>query len=220
MRNTIFISIIITFTLLADVANGCTSESTRLRRTKLDITVIANAIEMFKENTGRYPNSEEGLSILVISETGDTPKINGYDSKGYLKSIPKDTWDREYYYLYPGVKNITSFDLWSYGADGKPGGTQLDVDIGNWPGGFDGIDQYKEGIGLYHFLFSTIFALIFALILLIPIYFIRIVYKLALGKGIKEAFKFYSPGTLIILIGGLGGFGLYIFSPSLLCAIM
>ena len=31
-----------------------------------------------------------------------------------------------------GERNPDSFDLWSLGRDGKPGGLEEDSDIGNW----------------------------------------------------------------------------------------
>ena len=34
------------------------------------------------------------------------------------------------------MHNTTGFDLWSLGADGRPGGSGIDADLGNWPGGF------------------------------------------------------------------------------------
>jgi general secretion pathway protein G len=39
----------------------------------------------------------------------------------YLQSIPKDPWGYNYHYKSPGA-NHADFDLWTNGADGKPGG--------------------------------------------------------------------------------------------------
>ena len=36
----------------------------------------------------------------------------------------------EYQYLSPGTEG--AYDLYSYGADGKQGGSELNADIGNW----------------------------------------------------------------------------------------
>jgi len=49
-----------------------------------------------------------------------------------LPKIDKDPWDNEYQYQFPGTKNPSSFDLWSFGADGQPGGEGFNADIGNW----------------------------------------------------------------------------------------
>ena len=44
--------------------------------------------------------------------------------------MPVDPWGNVYQYLAPGTKG--AFDLYSLGADGKPGGSELDADIGSW----------------------------------------------------------------------------------------
>ena len=72
----------------------------------------------------RYPNAEEGLQALV-AKPENAPAWNG----PYLKkAVPLDPWGRPYAYRTPGQKR--EFDLFSYGRDGKPGGTGDDADIG------------------------------------------------------------------------------------------
>lgn len=44
--------------------------------------------------------------------------------------MPKDPWGNPYQYLSPGVKG--EVDVFSLGADGQPGGTGEDADIGSW----------------------------------------------------------------------------------------
>ncbi|NCZ83122.1 MAG: type II secretion system protein GspG, partial [Betaproteobacteria bacterium] len=39
-------------------------------------------------------------------------------------------WGRPYQYLNPGIK--AEIDVFSWGADGKPGGNGVDADVGNW----------------------------------------------------------------------------------------
>jgi general secretion pathway protein G len=57
----------------------------------------------------------------------DDPKWEG----PYLpKAIPLDPWGGAYAYKLPGEHG--PYDLISYGADGKQGGTGNDKDIGNW----------------------------------------------------------------------------------------
>ncbi len=40
----------------------------------------------------------------------------------------KDPWGREFILVIPGQRNV-DFDIVSYGADGKPGGTGEDADV-------------------------------------------------------------------------------------------
>jgi general secretion pathway protein G len=50
----------------------------------------------------------------------------------YLKkNIPMDPWGNAYIYKTPGG-DTRDFDIISYGADGKSGGTGDDIDVNNW----------------------------------------------------------------------------------------
>jgi general secretion pathway protein G len=88
-------------------------------------------------DNARYPTSEQGLDALV-NEPDDA---RSYPQGGYLQKrrVPEDPWGNPYEYEQPGQNNSHSFDLWSYGADGKPGGEGVDADIGNWDDGGEGI---------------------------------------------------------------------------------
>ena len=44
--------------------------------------------------------------------------------------LPKDPWANTYHYLYPGQHG--EFDVYTYGADGQPGGEGINADLGNW----------------------------------------------------------------------------------------
>jgi len=81
---------------------------------------------MFKLDTGRYPSVEKGLWELV-KEPAD---VNGWYIGGYLEqtTVPKDAWKIDFVYIVPADPNIP-FDIISYGADGKEGGTGFDADI-------------------------------------------------------------------------------------------
>lgn len=46
------------------------------------------------------------------------------------RSVPKDPWGRPYQYVQPGQHG--EFDVYSLGADGKPGGEGEAADVGNW----------------------------------------------------------------------------------------
>ena len=50
----------------------------------------------------------------------------------YLKKqrVPEDPWGRVYRYRAPG--EYAPFEIWSLGADDKPGGEDDDADIESW----------------------------------------------------------------------------------------
>jgi general secretion pathway protein G len=102
-------------------------EGAKVTAAKADISTIMGALNLYKLDNSRYPTTEQGLQSLVSKPTAG-PTSNGW--KGYLPKLPKDPWGNPYQYLYPGVHG--EIDVFSYGADGQPGGTGNDADIGSW----------------------------------------------------------------------------------------
>lgn len=96
---------------------------------KGDIKAIAAALDMYKLDNFAYPSTQQGLEALVNKPSGN-PQPKNWNRDGYLKRLPKDPWGNDYQYLSPGTQG--QFDLYSFGADGKPGGSELNADIGNW----------------------------------------------------------------------------------------
>jgi general secretion pathway protein G len=96
---------------------------------KGDIKAIAAALDMYKLDNFAYPSTQQGLDALVKKPSG-TPQPKNWNRDGYLKRLPKDPWGNDYQYLSPGTQG--QFALYSFGADGKPGGSELNADIGNW----------------------------------------------------------------------------------------
>ena len=92
----------------------------------IQIKDLEQALEMYKLDVGRYPSSSEGLQALV-KKPGSATGWNG----PYLKSdVPVDPWNREYQYKFPGEHG--EVDIFTYGANGSPGGDGEDTDVGNW----------------------------------------------------------------------------------------
>lgn len=94
-----------------------------------DINAIAAALDMYKLDNGTYPSTQQGLEALVEKPSGN-PQPRNWNQDGYLKRLPVDPWGNAYLYLAPGTKG--AFDLYSLGADGKEGGSDMSADIGNW----------------------------------------------------------------------------------------
>jgi len=94
-----------------------------------DIRAIGAALDMYKLDNHNYPSTQQGIEALV-SRPGGNPQPRNWNKEGYLKRLPADPWGNPYQFLAPGTKG--PYDLFSFGADGKPGGSGLDTDIGNW----------------------------------------------------------------------------------------
>jgi len=81
------------------------------------ISNIASALDSYRIDVGRYPESLDGLL------ENDTSRDAW--SGPYMRELPPDPWGNDYHYE-PGDRD---FELLSYGADGAPGGEGDDADI-------------------------------------------------------------------------------------------
>ncbi|HEV2748650.1 MAG TPA: type II secretion system major pseudopilin GspG [Allosphingosinicella sp.] len=88
-------------------------------KAEADIATLEQAAEMYRLNNMRYPDTGQGLQILV--------------GEGFVKRLPDDPWGNPYRYVAPGGDG-RPFDIYSYGADGREGGEGEDADIGTWNG--------------------------------------------------------------------------------------
>jgi general secretion pathway protein G len=107
---------------------GRTGES-RVAAARVDIATLMSALKLYKLDNQRYPTTEQGLQALVQKPTSG-PAANGWKEGGYIDKLPKDPWGTPYQYLSPGLHG--EVDIFSLGADGQPGGTGEDADVGSW----------------------------------------------------------------------------------------
>ncbi len=105
-----------------------TGES-KIAAARVDIATVMQALKLYKLDNERYPSTEQGLPALVVKPTSG-PATKGWKTGGYLEKMPKDPWGNPYQYLSPGIKG--EVDVFSLGADGQPGGSGDDADIGSW----------------------------------------------------------------------------------------
>jgi general secretion pathway protein G len=92
-----------------------------------DIATIMQALKLYKLDNRKYPTAEQGLVGLVKKPEIEPLPPNW---KSYIERLPQDPWGSAYQYLSPGLHG--DVDVFSYGADGKPGGEGVDADIGSW----------------------------------------------------------------------------------------
>ena len=92
---------------------------------KQDVAVL-QALKLYRLDNFRYPSTQQGLQALVVKPTQE-PVPQRWQS--YLDKLPKDPWGNPYQYLSPGIKG--EVDVFSLGADGKPGGNGVDSDVGS-----------------------------------------------------------------------------------------
>lgn len=93
---------------------------------KAQLDALGKALDVYRLDTGHYPDMEGGLAALVTRPVNE-PKWDG----PYLqKDVPLDPWDRPYVYKIPG--DHKDYDLYTYGKDGQAGGAGDAVDVTNW----------------------------------------------------------------------------------------
>lgn len=100
-------------------------DKSEVKAARAQMSSIAKALEVYRLDTSHFPSQEAGLNAINIAPA-DEPKWKG----PYLqKDVPPDPWGQSYVYRIPGEKR--DYDLFSYGKDGKPGGTDDNADIYN-----------------------------------------------------------------------------------------
>ena len=113
--------VVVIIGLLAGVVTYATREyleRAKRQRARADIAVLTGAVDAFYLDKGRYPENQEGLKVLV---------------PGFVKSLPSDPWGRPYQYVQPGKR--AAYEIVSYGADGREGGSGADADVASYDAG-------------------------------------------------------------------------------------
>lgn len=104
-------------------------DQARVARVKSDLAALSSALHLYRLDNYVYPTTEQGLRALVERPTS-APVPPNWASGGYIDRLPMDPWGRPYQYLSPGVHG--DFDILSHGADGRPGGSGINADLGTW----------------------------------------------------------------------------------------
>jgi general secretion pathway protein G len=125
----IMVVVVILGILAAIVAPNVISriDDAAINRAKQDIRGIESALKLYYMDNSRYPSTDQGLEALTTRP--NDPTVRNWRGP-YLDKLPRDPWNNTYLYLYPGRHG--EFDVFTYGADGQPGGEGINAEIGNW----------------------------------------------------------------------------------------
>lgn len=93
---------------------------------KAQIDALEKALDQYRLDTGHYPSTELGLNALNAKPANEIRWSGPY----LKKAVPLDPWGRAYQYKYPGEHS--EVDLYSFGKDGQPGGSDESSDVTNW----------------------------------------------------------------------------------------
>lgn len=106
------------------------ADKAKVQTAQTQVRMLKGALETMRLDLGRFPTAEEGLALLV-TRPGDAlaPRWAGPYLDG---GVPMDPWGYPYQYS-PQPTGDQPITLYSTGADGKPGGTGFDADVGYTP---------------------------------------------------------------------------------------
>jgi len=101
-------------------------DDARMSTARSQIELLGTALDSYRLDVGTYPTTEQGLQAL----RNEPSEVRNWNGPYLARDIPKDPWGNEYRYRYPGEHG--DYDLWSYGADGQPGGEGDSAEIRSW----------------------------------------------------------------------------------------
>jgi general secretion pathway protein G len=101
------------------------TEQARISGAKTSISNLSGALNTFETDTGRFPNSDEGLNALVTAPSN----VQNWHGPYIEPNALQDPWSHPFHYQFPGSHNANGFDLFSAGPDGQEG---TGDDISNW----------------------------------------------------------------------------------------
>lgn len=97
-----------------------------VKSVRAQINALEKALDQYRLDTGHYPTTEQGVAALFAKPSNEAR----WDGPYLKKAVPPDPWGKPYQYKAPGEHG--EVDLYSYGKDGQPGGTEENADITNW----------------------------------------------------------------------------------------
>ena len=99
----------------------------RATAARTQIVGFMSALGTYKLDTGVWPTTEQGLAALRAKPQ----EVSNWNGPYLPADVPNDPWGHPYVYKYPGEHGDEP-DIISYGADGAPGGEELNADIVSW----------------------------------------------------------------------------------------
>lgn len=100
------------------------ADGAKVTSARTQINSFNQALLLYKNSTGNFPTTQQGLQALRIKPS-DAPNWDGPYLQG---DVPLDPWGREFIYKFPGALPDEP-EIVSLGADGQPGGTGINADI-------------------------------------------------------------------------------------------
>jgi general secretion pathway protein G len=98
-------------TMLGGIAGGA-----KIKVVESDFNNIEAAILSYKMLAGNAPTTQQGLEALFVKPS--SPPIPKRWSSAGKKGVPTDPWKVPYRYRNPGKKDVSTFEIYTFGEDG------------------------------------------------------------------------------------------------------
>jgi len=107
----------------------------KVQGARTQIELFGLALDAYRLDNDRYPTTEQGLAALRTLPTTD-PTPRRWRGPYLRKEVPQDPWGRPFVYRSPSTQNPApdTYDLYTLGRDGEPGGEGEDADQTSWGG--------------------------------------------------------------------------------------
>jgi general secretion pathway protein G len=103
----------------------------KITATQAQIETFGLALDTYYLHNDHYPSTVQGLDALVRAPSGE-PAARNWRGPYLKRGVPLDPWGNPYHYDSPGTHNPASYDLVSFGRDGREGGEGEDADLTSW----------------------------------------------------------------------------------------
>lgn len=105
----------------------------KVNAARSQLQIFALALDSYRLDNDEYPSTDQGLAALrALPLAGEPPK--NWRGPYLRQAVPMDPWGRPYLFASPGIANPTTYDLYTLGRDGRPGGEGEDADVTSWNG--------------------------------------------------------------------------------------
>ncbi len=107
------------------------ADKAKVQTAQTQIKMLRGALQTMRLDISRFPDAQEGLGLLT-RKPADERGAHAWGGPYLDDGVPLDPWNNPYQYA-PTPAGDQPFTLFSFGADGKPGGEGYDADLGYVP---------------------------------------------------------------------------------------
>lgn len=108
------------------------ADKAKVQTAQTQIKMLSGSLQTMRLDISRFPTAEEGLALLT-QRPAEERTAQSWAGPYLDEAVPMDPWNNPYQYA-PASSGDRPFTLYSFGADGKPGGEGFDADVGYLPG--------------------------------------------------------------------------------------